>query len=436
MKPSTIPQQRNYTTDKNNDKQASAQIILPIPYSMYEQAMIDTEKARTTVDQYIQMFPELFPAELENGYMFNGWTEPSAKMPHIRFRRILMKTANENGQRRAFTVGACDILSYRRATVSEVEKALFIKSFGVPDWAITIVFGRNDSFWYRVGESLGRNSIVGTTVKNTEILPEHLLADEKHAKAHGLKWYISTTVAKGCVLGASVSETADKLGLKEAYGVFKEEAQALKPNYDPKTVNTDGWAATGNAWQDLFPSVTLLLCFLHGFIKIRSRCKRLGNEFETIKTYVWDSYHAENTHDFMVRIGELDTWLKSKQAELGKWAYDSIEKLCKRADTYALAYEHPLGHRTSNMLDRQMDLMARWLSGGRHYHGNLQSAELRIRGWALMHNFRPYCPRAKVSKNYRSRTHKLNGYTYRENWLENLLVATSCQGFRLIHKKR
>jgi len=432
----TTPQKRNYTTDKICDRQTSAQIILPLPFQVYEKVMVDKEQAKEIINYYMAKSPELFPDELNAGYVLNGWTEPSVKMPDVRFRRIRAQTSNNKGQRRSFTVGTCDILSYRRATVDEVEKALFMKSFGVPDWALTYVFGRNDAFWYRLSASLGRHSIVGTTVKKAGVLPDDLLADEKHTKAHGEKWYISTTVGKGCVLGASVSETADSKGLEEAYGVFKTEAQALKADYAPRTVNTDGWAATGKAWLSLFPTITILLCFLHAFIKIRSRCKRLGDVFETIKTHVWDIYHAESADDFMLQVGILESWLKDKQSDLSKTAFEAIEKLCQKADKFRLAYDHPQGHRTSNMLDRQMELMARWLSGGRHYHGNLQSAELRIRGWALLHNYRPFCPRAKVSDNYQARAHKLNGFVYRNNWLENMLVATSCQGFRLVHKKR
>ena len=201
-------------------------------------------------------------------------------------------------------------------------------------------------------------------------------------------------------------------------------------------MNTDGWPATGSAWKSLFPNITILLCFLHAFLKIRSRCKRLGDTYEEIKDQVWDIYHTDNLHDFYSRVTLLETWLESKRSGLSQSAADAIEKLCKRAGQFAMAFDHPLGHRTSNMLDRHMEPMARWLAGGRYYHGNLQSAELRIRGWALVYNYRPFCPRADISKKYQSRAHKLNGFVYRDNWLENLLVASSCQEFRLSHKKR
>ena len=181
-------------------------------------------------------------------------------------------------------------------------KGLFLKQFGVPDWALTYVLGRNDSFWYRQTESFGRYNLMGSTVKKKDKIPQDLLADEKHAKAHGGKWYVGTTVAQDCVLGASVSTTADAKGLTSAYGVFKQEALAIQPHYQPKTVNTDGWVATSKSWHTLFPSVVIILCFLHAFIKIRSRCKRLGDYYEQIKNQVWEIYRATNRHEFNDKV--------------------------------------------------------------------------------------------------------------------------------------
>ncbi|POZ50200.1 hypothetical protein [Methylovulum psychrotolerans] len=79
-------------------------------------------------------------------------------------------------------------------------------------------------------------------------LPKHVLADEKHTRLGGGKCYVATTVAKECVLGVAVAENAGTEALTKAYGVFAEEAKAAKPGYRPETVNTDGWAATQNAW--------------------------------------------------------------------------------------------------------------------------------------------------------------------------------------------
>ena len=51
-------------------------------------------------------------------------------------------------------------------------------------------------------------------------------------------------------------------------------SRAVKADYAPQTVNTDGWFATRNAFRTLFPSIALVLCFLHGFLKIRNRCRQ------------------------------------------------------------------------------------------------------------------------------------------------------------------
>ena len=62
--------------------------------------------------------------------------------------------------------------------------------------------------------------------------------------------------------------------MTQAYGVFKDEAQTLSPYYSPLTATTDGWAATKNALMTLFPTMVLIQCFLHLYIKLRDRSKR------------------------------------------------------------------------------------------------------------------------------------------------------------------
>ena len=76
-----------------------------------------------------------------------------------------------------------------------------LRRFGVPFWGLTCVSGRNDQYWYRLLTQLGRYDMVTTTIKAAEALPQHLLADEKHAHYHGQRVYIATTVGDDCGLG-------------------------------------------------------------------------------------------------------------------------------------------------------------------------------------------------------------------------------------------
>ena len=158
--------------------------------------------------------------------------------------------------------------------VDEVEKALFLMRFHVPYWAIAYVFGRDAMYWYRLQQGLGRFSLVGTTVKTPEHLPQDLVADEKHSWLQGQRVYIATTAGRDCILGASVAKSASQPDLQPAYGVFAHEAHTVDADYTPHTVNTDGWPATQGAWKALFPHITVILCFLHAFLKIRARATK------------------------------------------------------------------------------------------------------------------------------------------------------------------
>ena len=259
------------------------------------------------------------------------------------------------------------------------------------------------------------------------------MADEKHTHFNGEKAYIATTVGADCVLGASIVLSADEEQLTLAYGQFKAEAQYLDPDYQPKTVNTDGWSATQLAWKALFPVIVIIQCFLHAFITIRSRCKRLKALFPTIAQQVWDIYHAKTIDSFKQQVVDLRTWA---QQHLSHFALESVLKLCDKSHLFDLAFHYPDAYRTSNMLDRHMEPMDRYLVSTRYFHGHLMSAEYQIRAWALFHNFQPYCPRATIRKTYRSPFHKLNGFVYHENWLQNLLVASSLGGRYATNTKR
>jgi len=283
-------------------------------------------------------------------------------------------------------------------------------------------------YWERLEARLGRNSIVGTTVKDPDQLPEDLLADEKHMRLNGEKAYIAITVGADCVLGASVALQADEEHLKKAYGHFKTEAQNLTADYKPKTVNINGWQAARLAWQSLFSAITIIVCFLHAFIKIRKCCKRMKERFPEICHQVWDVYHTTDKQTFMAKIADLQVWA-AENVEKGT-GRAAIFKLCDKTPEFLLAYDYPSACRTSNMLDRHMEPMDRYLYSGKYFHGHLMTAEYRVRGWVLLHNFQPYCPRSKATAKHKSPAHKLNGFVYHGSWLQNLLVSASMGGYR------
>lgn len=414
--------QRKYTKTMPEKHRAFKRIVLPIALETYQSLVEHPEAFRHWLDEQIAKYPQLFPEGIEQGYTLHDQRK-SKKMPEVTLRRIKLKARNAQGREMVFTIVPSGIMPYMTGKTDEVEKALFLRRFGVPYWGLAYVFGRDEQYWYRLVNQIGRLEVVATTVQAPERLPKHLLADEKHVWLNGEKAYLATTVGEECVLGCSVALSADETALTEAYGVFQKEAQHLEPDYQPETVNTDGWSATQKAWKALFPLIVVIECFLHAFLKIRQRVrKRFGDIYPELVKQVWHVYHAPQASVFRERAKALQGWA---QQRLSGSALEAVQKLVSKTDRFVLAYAHPGAYRTSNMLDRHMLPMARWLTNAQYFHGHRSSAEWQVRAWCLLHNFLPYSPRARASQDFISPAHRLNGFVYHENWLHNLLISSS-----------
>lgn len=397
----------------------SRRIVLPIEQAEYGSQIQDTQPFRQWVDTMYQQYPELFPDTFSEGYQLHD-LRPSKKMADVAIRRIRL---NRNGA--VYRVVPSFVLPYMTGYTDKVEKALFLRRFGVPFWGLTYVFGRSDMYWYRLVEHLGRYDIVGTTVKAADKLPEHLLADEKFTSLNGQEVYVATTVGSDVVLGASLALTAQIEPLEQAYGDFKCEALRLNPNYAPKTLNLDGWKQSKAAWLRLFPALIIIRCFLHAFMRIRERCKH-SPVYPQVQSRIWHIYHAKN---YMTYWRRFRAFLAFAEQHLQGEALKAVRKFQQQRAELFVGWRHPGCHRVSTMLERHMQPMARCLYMGRDFHGHRVSAHLLVRSWALLHNFQPFCPRARLRSGlpFTSPFHKLNGFTYRTNWLENLLVASSTQ---------
>jgi len=404
-------------------------ICVPIKQTDYNRLLNNNVAFREYLDTQIILHPEIFPTAIQRGYKFHDILPPSKKLEGIRLRRIKVVTAL--GKVEVLVITPSFLLPYMTGYTDVVSNALFLRRFGVPFWGLTHVFGRDDMYWERIEQRIGHNSVVGTTIKKVDNLPADVLADEKHTWLNKKKVYVATTVACDCVLGASIATQADTAHLEEAYGHFKIEAQNLCTDYQPQTVNTDGWKGTQAAWEKLFPTIAIIVCFLHGFLKIRDRCKKMKEEFPDLCLLVWNAYRATNQELFIEKISVLKEWA-TKTISQGTAGLDAILKFCDCSPTFALAYTHPSAYRTSNMLDRHMDRMDRCFYSGKYFHGHLMSAEYAVRGWSLLHNFQPYCPRTKSEQKtkYQSPAHKLNGFVYHDDWLQNLMVSASMGGYR------
>jgi hypothetical protein len=342
-------------------------ICLPVSEDAYSQAVRDPAKFRRLLDGCFRSTPELFPPIFARGYeLKDGRMSVKQQLP---IRRILLKDGT------AYSIRPSFLMPYMTARVADAEGPLFLRQFGVPFWALAHVFGADPMYWYRLEVGLGCFSVVGTTVRKAG-LPEHLRADEHHQPRDGQKVSIATTVGSGCCLGAEPAKTAGTDDLKAAYAVFKDEARDVAPKYAPRTVSTDGGKGTQAAWKALFPKVVILLGFLHAWLKIRDRAKHLKEVFTDVSRRVWEAYHAPDRRSFGQRLRWLREWATR---HLSGVVLENVLDLCRKRPRFSQAYHHPGGHRTSNMLDRQMRGMNRYFDHGQHLHGSHEACRRHCR---------------------------------------------------------
>ena len=413
---------RQNQKEKQVKQRKSKRICIPIEEGLYKEIIEDVKRFREYLELCLARYPELFPSEMRNGYKCIGFCERSKRLPEVRLRRIYLKSEGESYQ-----IAPSFVMPYMTGYSKDVEKAMYLHfKYEVPFDGLVYVFGKNESYWYRQCQQLGRFSLVGTTTKGAKDLPENIAADEKHTRWNGQNAYVATTVGEGCFWGASICLGADELSFNDSYKVFKEEAQIVQESYEPKTVNTDGFFSTVKVWKKLFTTTVFIRCFLHAYLKIRNVAKHLDC-FDKIADYVWDAYKQPTYESFINKMTFLQLWAELPTTLVSERCLNTISKVCGNAHDYAIAYDHPHCLRTSNMLDRLMQKMDRYLFMMRYFHGHLDSAELSIRAWALAHNFLPFCSRSDRYKSFSSPVHQLTQTTYHDNWLQNLLISASLQ---------
>ena len=407
---------------------SNKRIILPFKQATYQEVLEDKQAYRAFLEDQIAAHPELFPHNIAEGWSFYGFTRASVKQD-IRVRRIQTKADKEVWQ-----IHPSFVMPYMTCDTQTADNILFLAKW-VPDWALARVFQKDVMTIYRLRTSLGRYNLVGTTVKDSTAIPKDVVADEKHSHISGEKVYIATTAGEHCFLGASVSPGAAEEELTNAYRQFQQEAQQAQPDYQPETVNTDGWKATMNAWKTLFPSICIIKCFLHAILSIKNAATKATKElYEQIVNKAWQVYEATTKRSFSQRLRRLRDWGKTLAESPLK---DKLMKLCEKKSWFLPAYDFAKCLRTSNMIDRLMRGLDKYLFAKQYFHGTLVSAEYGVRAYCLLSNFRPYNPSTvKETEGSHSPFERLNGFTYHENWLENLLIATSKQEiYRFQHKK-
>ena len=248
-------------------------------------------------------------------------------------------------------------------------------------------------YWYRLERSLGRYSLVGTTVQAAERLPRHLVADEKHTtliEDKARKVYLAATAGGGCCLGLALAETAGADDLTESLrrvpgrgptagsGLPAGDGEHRRLARHPGGVA--GAVQGGDADPLLPPRVP--------------EDPRAGRSHEgDVRRPAGaglEAYHAPDARSFSQRLRRLREWAEDHVDK--EVVREKVLALCNKRRAFVRAYDHPGCRRTSNLVDRLLRRLDYHLYCTQHLHGTAGAAEQGLRGWALIHNFAPSCP--------------------------------------------
>src|SRR5216684_639405 len=130
----------------------------------YAACVAEPASFRQHLTEVFGQHPELFPARMSEGFVLHdkSWSIKQQVM----LRRLELKATAE-----VFLVRPSFLMPSMVGRTEAVEKALYLRHWGVPFDALAYVFGRDAMDWYRTEMALGRPAIVGSTVKQPEKLP-------------------------------------------------------------------------------------------------------------------------------------------------------------------------------------------------------------------------------------------------------------------------
>lgn len=112
-------------------------ICIPAPSEADYHALVHKGNFfRTYLDQLIERYPQLFPAEITCGYWLHGVVV--SKKLKLTTRRIKLVATGA-----VYQIRPDFVLPYMAGRTDEVEKGLYLRRFGVPFDALAYAFGRS-----------------------------------------------------------------------------------------------------------------------------------------------------------------------------------------------------------------------------------------------------------------------------------------------------
>ena len=214
--------------------------------ALYREYVDHPAQYRQYLSEMLHQYPELFPQNMDQGFPFHD-AYASVKQDVIVRRMKLQATGA------VFSLRPSCVMPSMIGRTDAVEKALYLRQWGVPFDSLAYVFGRDAMCWYRAWLACGRPSLVGTTVKDPHKGAPRSggrCAADPGRQATGLcPDHRGRRLFPGGERGRGRRYGDRGAGL----GRVCQGSQGPGPAYQARSVCTDGWEATRQAWRGCFP---------------------------------------------------------------------------------------------------------------------------------------------------------------------------------------
>ena len=120
----------------------SKTVIIPIDALVYESIIDSPQKFQNHLGGLIERYPEIFPFDIQSGYILYGWTKPCKKVL-IKRHRIFLKYSKQE-----YLIHPCFVLPHLKGITKTVSIGLRTRKYNLPYHVIADTFGANAMYWY------------------------------------------------------------------------------------------------------------------------------------------------------------------------------------------------------------------------------------------------------------------------------------------------
>lgn len=328
-----------------------------------------------------------------------------------------------------FTVMPSILIRYFRHRADRVKNALIAYHGGLSFENCSICFDISGMSLYRFICSLGKYPLSHVLYESGLQLPENIWADEKHSKCKGQKGYIPLVSSGHTTWHIDYVESVDDETLHQSYQQFAQETRQIDPDYEPKTINHDGFQSTINALKRCFSGASFLLCWLHAFKSLARLLKILPEDVvfqitANLRQILKRSHSVGLRSVLSLRSSLSQFYWRYVAVLVPANLFDPLKNwIDSRRATFSesmkypvpLSYGYPIDH-ICNHLDRKLFMM-------KHFHHPDADRVSFLKGFALIHNFIPY---QRFARNARKCPAEVDGAILpHPDWFVSLLILTA-----------